>query len=197
MYKCIENLPLFERLHASGWSAAEEELLLENARTARENRRPLNSAFNETAKMTGRKPNSVRNHYYQLAKSNPDLLLRPADKASHFTKEQLENLMREMLIGTSKGESVRGCALRLGGGDLKLMLRYQNKFRSTVQKRKEYVRNIVGNLKKEGCCVKDPYENFKQQRESAAPEKAFKLLTSLSKRELNDLIEKLQTIAVE
>ncbi len=48
----------------SGWSAAEEAILVRAVRGVRENARPLKDAFLEVAAHTGRRPNSIRNYYY-------------------------------------------------------------------------------------------------------------------------------------
>lgn len=196
MYKSINDLRLIDRLHANGWSQTEDELLLSNAATARTNRRPLIAAFRETADMTGRKPNSVRNHYYQLAKHDPALLLRPANAVMHFSEEQLENLMREMLIGISNGESVRGCALRLGGGDMKLMLRYQNKYRSTIQKEKAFVQRIIAQLKEEGHAISDPGSRFTGNAEKYKNIlQVLKMISALSKDQISDLLARIEECA--
>ncbi len=48
----------------AGWSEDEDMLLWQHARTAREHGIPIKSVFDAVARMTNRKPNSVRNYYY-------------------------------------------------------------------------------------------------------------------------------------
>ena len=52
----------------TGWNSAEEALLLEAVDRCRAAGEPLKTAFTEAARQTGRRPNSVRNHYYASSK---------------------------------------------------------------------------------------------------------------------------------
>ena len=53
----------------TGWNSAEEALLHEAVDRCRAAGEPLKAAFDEAAAQTGRRPNSVRNHYYSSSKS--------------------------------------------------------------------------------------------------------------------------------
>ena len=57
------------RTGRNGWSEQETEELMEQARRAREEGRPLREVFEATAFRTGRKPNSIRNYYYARSRS--------------------------------------------------------------------------------------------------------------------------------
>ena len=193
MLKSTDSISLMERLHANGWSKYEDELLLKAAEDARNNNKPLCKAFEETARMTGRKPNSIRNRYYALAKSNPTLLKRPADSVNHFSDAEQYALIRNMLIGIANGGSVRGCALRFGHGDMKQMLRYQNKYRTTLLKEPEKVFTVAEKLREEGYNIPDPYLSCcssSKQKHSRISE-TLNLLSSLSENELEQLISTL------
>ena len=116
----------------SGWSAEENEILRSCVEDALERRGSLSAAFRETAGRTGRKPNSVRNHYY-----NERAGCRGSAGFKPFSEEESEELVEKMLALTEKGYSVRGAALKLASGDAAMMLRYQNKFRALREKRPE------------------------------------------------------------
>ena len=51
-----------------GWTQQEDRLLLSAAQAARQDGRALRSVFEEVAAQTGRKPNSIRNYYYERIK---------------------------------------------------------------------------------------------------------------------------------
>lgn len=116
----------------SGWSAEENEILRSCVEDALTRRGSLSAAFRETAGRTGRKPNSVRNHYYnERGGIHGNTGFKP------FSEEEASELVDKMLALTEKGYSVRGAALELASGDAALMLRYQNKFRAMREKRPE------------------------------------------------------------
>lgn len=189
------SVSLIERLHANGWSKYEIELLVSEAKTARENGKPLCRVFADVALLTGRKPNSVRNRYYAVAKDDPTLLSKPLNSIRHFSSEEHFELIKQMLIGITNGESVRGCALRLGNGDRSMMLRYQNKYRTTLQKQKELILEICGELRSEGIDVSDPYANSNEaKRQTARISETVKLVSALTKDELEQLISNLTEI---
>lgn len=155
---------LRQQLHLSGWTNAEEKLLSDAAEQSKLDGTPLRTVFAAVAKATGRQPNSVRNHYYLKLKSDS------ADECVHsgafvpFTDEEVEMLMRTVLTGIAQGESVRSCTLRMGNGDNRAMLRYQNKYRAILKKDPELVERIMKKLESEGVYTQDPY---KKQREKA------------------------------
>ena len=54
----------------TGWNSAEEELLQRAVDRCRAAGEPLKTAFTEAARETGRRPNSVRNHYYASGRAS-------------------------------------------------------------------------------------------------------------------------------
>ena len=62
------NMNLQKQTH-SGWSEAEEKLLFDEVKAVRQTGKPLKSAFERVAELTGRQPNSIRNYYYVRIKS--------------------------------------------------------------------------------------------------------------------------------
>lgn len=144
------------RAHA-GWTEAEDALLFDLAERARQAGRPLKSVFDEMAKQSGRQPNSVRNYYYARVKSGGEAGGRHSPAFVPFTEEEAEQLMETVLLAQAEGESVRSCTLRLGGGQQRAMLRYQNKYRSLIRSDPALVRRVMEKLRSEGRPVFDPY----------------------------------------
>ena len=67
-------------------------------------------------------------------------------------------LLRKMLTAQAQGRSVRSVASEMGDGDEKAMLRYQNKYRSTLRNNPEMVRKVLMQLRSEGAEAFDPFE---------------------------------------
>lgn len=134
----------------SKWTRAQIDMLLE--KTKHGNVRM--HAFEEVAKQTRRKTNSVRNYYYKnLAK----------EKASFtsFSAAEVTQMLREIILGTSRGESVRSVCLRLANGDKLKMLRFQNKYRAILKTAPGRITEVKDMLEGQGYFVKLPYQtNF-------------------------------------
>ena len=113
--------------------------------------RTLSSLFEGYAKKSGRAKGSVRNYYYALLRStgNKEVkkLLRGTDLKAEpvraFTDEETDMILRRILTEKSKGISVRRAVLELAGGDDKLMLRYQNKYRNVLAKQPERIKELM------------------------------------------------------
>ncbi len=136
----------------NGWDRAEEELLTKAVDRCRAAGEPLKTAFTEAAAQTGRRPNSVRNHYYASAKgagSSPAFL--------PFSEEESLALLKTVLQARAAGESVRACTLRIAQGDTRRMLRFQNKYRALLKTRPALVDRARRELQETGGPVFDPY----------------------------------------
>ena len=116
---------------------------------AAENGRPLRDVFSEVGGRLSRKPNSIRNFYYARVREVPQLAARQAPLRT-FTAEELHHLLRDVLVGRGRGESVRACVNRLAGGDRAGMLRYQNEYRSVLKNRPEMLMEVANELRAEG-----------------------------------------------
>ena len=132
----------------TGWNSAEEALLLEAVDRCRAAGEPLKTAFTET----GRRPNSVRNHYYASSKGTGT-----APAFLPFSEEESLALLKTVLQARSAGESVRACTLRIAQGDTRRMLRYQNKYRALLKNRPALVDQARRELAETGGPVFDPY----------------------------------------
>ena len=136
----------------TGWNSAEEALLLEAVDRCRAAGEPLKTAFTEAARQTGRRPNSVRNHYYASSKGTGT-----APAFLPFSEEESLALLKTVLQARSAGESVRACTLRIAQGDTRRMLRYQNKYRALLKNQPALVDQARRELAETGGPVFDPY----------------------------------------
>lgn len=138
---CGNNLDMKK----SKWTAAQVRLLLQKT----EGSCARMHAFKEVAQKTGRKTNSVRNYYYKFhAKKKQQVI--------PFEKAETAALLREIILGTSRGESVRSVCLKVANNDKAKMLRLQNKYRSVLAKNPEQIDKTVKSLEAQGFLVKNP-----------------------------------------
>ena len=136
-----------------GWTGEENAALLAAAEAARKKHLPLKNAFDEIASALHRRPNSVRNHYYTQLKS----VEKTEPAFLPFSEEETDRLLETVLLALSSGKSVRACTLELANGDMRRMLRYQNKYRALLKTQPERVRVIRGALIAKGHPVPDPF----------------------------------------
>lgn len=148
----------YETAAKGGWTQQEDRLLLSAAQSARQDGRALRSVFEEVAAQTGRKPNSIRNYYYERIKQGDveGELCRSAAFVP-FERNEVRAMLRTILAQRAKGISVRSCTLAMGNGDTRSMLRYQNKYRSVIKKDPALVREVMAELTNEGIAAFDPY----------------------------------------
>lgn len=111
----------------------------------------LSGIFASYAKKTGRAKGSVRNYYYALLRSGGDKRVKEllkgtnlkAEKIVPFTERETDEILRAILMQRSKGISVRRAVRNLAGGDDKLMLRYQNKYRNVLAKQPARIERLM------------------------------------------------------
>lgn len=143
-------------------------IMKEEVGKARERRIPIIRAFEEIARRSGLKANTIRNYYYRYIHANEEAVKIDTEDTSQaqgneddigrpFTPVETRELMREMLIAQARGESVRGCANRLGKGNKRMLIRFQNKYRSIIAREPEYVENLIKEIESEGIPCFNPY----------------------------------------
>lgn len=154
-----------------GWSQAESERLFALAEEASKSGRSLKSVFDEFAAASGRQANSIRNYYYAQVKQG-DSAYRHTPAFVPFTQGEARSLLETVLIAQGRGESVRACTLRLGQGDDRAMLRYQNKYRSLIRTNPALVREVLEDLGHRGIPCVDPYQLSQAERRVGRPKKA-------------------------
>ncbi|HCS75958.1 MAG TPA: hypothetical protein DIW17_19050 [Clostridiales bacterium] len=155
-------------------------IMKEEVGKARERRVPIIRAFEEIARRSGLKANTIRNYYYRYLYANEEMIKADAkttreesgqedDIGRPFTDSETRDLMREMLIGQGRGESVRACANRLGNGSKRMLIRYQNKYRSIIAREPKYVESIIRDLTEEGITSFNPYTRRKLSKTGKDP----------------------------
>lgn len=151
LYETVAEKP---RGKKSGWQEREDELLTEQVARIKDLGLPLRAAFEEAARLTGRQPNSVRNHYYTRLRQKEE----NAPAFVPFSEEESLSLLKEVLLSRTGGESVRACTMRLAAGDTQRMLRYQNKYRALLKSRPDLIEQARRELLEQQSRVFDPYE---------------------------------------
>ncbi len=166
-------------LARSGWSMQEKEELMEAVRAAGETGASLRSVFEETGKRLGRKPNSVRNYYYLQLRDAQDTPLRRAEPFVMFTEGEAADLVRQVILAKSQGQSVRACVMAMAGGNKASMLRYQNKYRAILKKRPDMIQSICDALEAEGVQCVNPLKDKVRSMERKTDEKTLQALDRL------------------
>lgn len=123
----------------SSWTDADDAELRRIARETKAVGGSLTDVFESFASASGRKPGSVRNHYYSILRESGEI----ASAYVPFSRSEAERLVHDMLELISSGCSVRGAALLLSHGDASLMLRYQNKYRTLCRSDPELIERIA------------------------------------------------------
>lgn len=139
----------------NGYTEDEAKELVEFIEEGKRSGRTLTSLFAEYGQRKGRAKGSVRNYYYALMKNqgDDDRIVKLLDgkrltvgKIRAFTDEEAEEAIRSILKEKAKGLSVRKAIFRISGGDDKLTLRLQNKYRNTLKKNPEKIAAIEREL---------------------------------------------------
>ena len=159
-HESIGRMELSRPGRRSGWSDTENKLLWETADEAQQQGLPLKAVFEQIARQTGRRPNSIRNYYYAQVREHDGGAERPA-RFVPFTQQEVDWLMEQVLTARAEGQSVRSCLQKLSGGDHSLMLRYQNKYRAVIKSRPDYVQEMVDRLKDQGVECETPQVNHR------------------------------------
>ena len=139
----------------NGYTEEEAKNLVEFIKAGKQKGKTLTYLFETYGLKNGRAKGSVRNYYYALMKNEKgdDRIVKLLDgselsveKIREFTKEETDEALRSILAEKSKGISVRRAIFNLSGGDDKLMLRLQNKYRNTLKKQPNKLEAIAREL---------------------------------------------------
>ncbi len=144
----------------NGYTEEEAKELVQYVSDGKRRGQTLSGLFAGYAAKTGRAKGSVRNYYYALLRSTGDSRVKQilrgknlrAEKIIPFTEAETDKILREIIAQKQKGISVRRAVLNLAGGDDKLMLRYQNKYRNVLSKQPERIEKLMREC---GISVKD------------------------------------------
>lgn len=127
----------------NGYTEEEAKNLVEFIKEGKSKGKTLTYLFETYGLKRGRAKGSVRNYYYALMKNEQkderivkllDGSSLSVEKIREFTEEETDQAIKSILAEKSKGLSVRRAIFNLSGGDDKLMLRLQNKYRNTLKK---------------------------------------------------------------
>ena len=139
----------------NGYTEDEAKRLVDYIKDGRSSGKTLTKLFASYGAENGRARGSVRNYYYALMKNRKgdERIVKLLDGSSlrveeirEFTEEETERALKSILQEKSKGLSVRRAICNLSGGDDKLMLRLQNKYRNVLKKEPEKLEKIAEGL---------------------------------------------------
>ena len=184
----------------NGYTEEEAKSLVDFIKEGKQKGKTLTYLFETYGLQNGRAKGSVRNHYYALMKNEKgdERIVKLLDgselsveKIREFTKEETDEVLRSILAEKSKGLSVRRAIFNLSGGDDKLMLRLQNKYRNTLKKEPERIAEIAAELglKEEAESVRKGGRTNAEGRNSRLPDRDF--LRRRLENEINALYDRL------
>ncbi len=131
----------------NGYTEEEATGLIEYIYTGKNAGKTLSYLFETYGKEHSRAKGSVRNYYYAFLKKREDSRVKrilegkdlSAGEIKPFTEEETDEMLKKVLAERKKGVSVRRAIINVSGGDEKLMLRMQNKYRNLLKKQPERV----------------------------------------------------------
>ncbi len=154
----------------------------------------LTKVFENYALKHGKAKGTVRNLYYALAKHSAEdkefcekyLEGKPltVGKIVEFNECEERQLVKRVLKEKSLGKSARKVITEISGGDVKVALRYQNKFRNALKNKPELIENVIEELKNEGVSVET---TLKKKEKEYFDEEIFCKV----KNEINGLVSKI------
>ena len=159
----------------NGYTEEEAKNLVDFIKDGKQKGKTLTYLFETYGLQNGRAKGSVRNYYYALMKNEKrdERIVKLLDgselsveKIREFTEEETDEVLRSILEEKSKGLSVRRAIFNLSGGDDKMMLRLQNKYRNTLKKEPERIAEIAM-----GLGLKEEAENVRKGGKSRAEKK--------------------------
>lgn len=182
----------------NGYTEEEAKNLVEYIKEGKRKGKTLTYLFETYGVKHGRAKGSVRNYYYALMKNEKgdERIVRLLDgsqlaveKIREFTDEEADAAIRSILLEKSKGMSVRRAIFNLSGGDDKLMLRLQNKYRNTLKKSPEKIAEIAADLGLSEETTRRLKDKSVEQRQNIMPDKEF--LRRRLENEINALYDRL------
>lgn len=184
----------------NGYTEEEAKSLVEFIKEGKQKGKTLTYLFETYGLQNGRAKGSVRNYYYALMKNEKgdERIVKLLDgselsveKIREFTEEETDEALRSILAEKSKGLSVRRAIFNLSGGDDKLMLRLQNKYRNTLRKEPERIAGIAAEmgLNEEAENVRKGGRTNAEGRNSRLPDRDF--LRRRLENEINALYDRL------
>jgi predicted metal-dependent hydrolase len=184
----------------NGYTEEEAKTLVEYIKDGKRKGKTLTYLFASYGLEHGRAKGSVRNYYYALMKNEKkdDRIVRLLDgselsveKIKEFSPEETDEVLRSILKEKSKGLSVRRAIFNLSGGDDKLMLRLQNKYRNTLKKEPTRIAQIAETLglNEEAERLRSVYKGSAREKKIQPADRDF--LRRRLENEINALYDRL------
>ena len=184
----------------NGYTEEEAKTLVEYIKDGKSRGKTLTYLFETYGRQYGRAKGGVRNYYYALMKnaSGDERIVRLLDgshlsveKIREFSQEETDSVLKSILQEKSKGISVRRAIFNLAGGDDKLMLRLQNKYRNTLKKEPERIALLAQNmgLTEEAEKARSYVNGAEKKQERVKPDQEF--LRRRLENEINALYDRL------
>lgn len=153
------------------WTQANIKKLLSQTNDANKT-----ASFLRIAKQMNLKPGTVRNYYYSgmwrkhLAKQDEKTMTPQIKSFDKFEYPEARDLIRAIVLGYSRGESIRSICLKHAKGNPSKMLRYQNKYRNIMANSPEQINKIAASLENEGYFIKNPISENQPSKQSIKQE---------------------------
>ena len=181
----------------NGYTEEEATGLIEYIYTGKSAGKTLSYLFETYGKEHSRAKGSVRNYYYAFLKKRDDLRVKAilegkelsAGEIKPFTEEETEEMLKKVLLEKSKGLSVRRAIMNVAGGDEKLTLRIQNKYRNLSKKQPE---RIMQAAQKAGVPEEKSFLQRKLEREIDALYSRLAVDLRKENAQLKEELEKLR-----
>lgn len=179
----------------NGYTEEEARNLVEYIKEGKQKGKTLTYLFETYGLRHGRAKGSVRNYYYALMKNEKgdERIVRLLDGSSlsvekirEFSEEETDAALRSILAEKSKGLSVRRAIFNLAGGDDKLMLRLQNKYRNTLKKEPKRIAQLASEM---GLKEEASSQKSRERCEKSSPDRDF--LRRRLENEINALYDRL------
>ncbi len=182
----------------NGYTEEEATGLIEYIYAGKNAGKTLTYLFETYGRDHNRAKGSVRNYYYAFLKKRDDLRVKAilegkelkAGEIKPFTEEETEEMLKKVLLEKSKGLSVRKAIMNVSGGDEKLMLRIQNKYRNLAKKQPE---RIMQAAEKAGIPEEKSFLQRKLEREIDALYSRLAIDLRKENAQLRDELEKLRS----
>lgn len=195
-----------------GFNELETKQLIELVKQSKASGKSMLYAFNVFAKETNKSMGTVRNYYYKTIKKSKasdklklklgiDETLFPT-LIKEFNLSEERALLHKVLIKTTLGSSVRKVIIEISGGNEKLALRNQNKYRNLLKTKPNLVNEVILEVEKELGTCKNPYVEISNNLNSklALEESINNLLNELEMESLiknSALTKKVKELSIQ
>lgn len=172
----------------------------------------LSALFDDYAKKYGKAKGSVRNLYYEIlreGRENPAFYKKHlegkglrAEEIREFDGQEADRVIKGILLASQSGRSVRSAIRDLAGGDEKLALRYQNKYRNVLTGDKERMNALALEVSMETGKACTPYGKKGASEDVALQlraemESLLRRITTRIKKEKQQLTERVGRLESE